>query len=301
MTNQTEFLKRELKKKGYPLENYLQALLANKGWHVQPNAYFLDKDTNKGRELDIRAIYDDFEYSSWSYFPLNLLIQCRRIEGNAWIFFSVPQRSTLLTKISRYGLPEFLESAGLVIFGMGETHFEKSEVLATNYCEIITDKKKSNKRTDNIWNCVITLIKATSQELEQAHAETKRYLEEEGGFSDFAENPIELVNIFYPLIVFEGKMYEAKFFNNDIELERREYVQLFVDYQSGRYKGEFCIDVITKERFSEYLKEVLDDLAVFDKRRVEKSKEYEKMITEAFKTSKREFFARKKKTNITVA
>ena len=78
-------------------------------------------------------------------------------------------------------------------------------------------------------------------------------------------------------------MYEAKFHDDDITLERREYVQLFVDYQSGRYKGTFCIDVITKERFSDYIEDIRKDLIVFDKRRVEKSKEYQEKALEAVK------------------
>lgn len=291
MTDEIEFIKKELKEKGYPLENYVQLLLMNQDWHVQPNAYFLDKDTNKGRELDIKATYDDFESNSWSHLVLNLLIQCRRLPGNAWIFFSIPGRPDISMPISRLSLAEIsLEPGGLhalarEIFEQKGTHFNKSEVLATNYCEIITDKEKSNKKDNNIWECVITLIKATSQELDQTYADVKQYLEGDlGSFNEFVKEPFEVIYIFYPLIVFEGKMYEAKFYDDDITLEKRKYVQLFVDYQSGRYKGKFCIDVITKERFSDYLEDIRKDLIVFDKRRVEKSKDYQE---NAFKAVKR--------------
>jgi len=290
MTSEIDFIKNELEKKGYPLENYVQSLLVSKDWHMQPNAYFLDKDTDKGRELDIKATYLDFKSSSWSDFVLSLLIQCRRLPGNAWIFFSIPNRSPIYPRISKCCLANLLEFSNLfwnleLIFKQKETHFDKSEVLATNYCEIITDKEKSNRRDDNIWECVITLIKATSQDLEQARADFKQYLEEEykGSFDEFVKEPSEIIFIFYPLIVFEGKMYEAKFSEDDITLQKREHVQLFVDYQSGRYKGKFCIDVITRERFPQYLKDILEDLVVFDKRRIEKSKEYENSLLTAVK------------------
>lgn len=65
MDDEIEFLKDELKKKGYPLENYVQSLLVNKKWRVQPNAYFLDKDTDKGRELDLKARKDGFVSDLW--------------------------------------------------------------------------------------------------------------------------------------------------------------------------------------------------------------------------------------------
>ena len=159
---------------------------------------------------------------------------------------------------------------------MKGTHFDKREVLATNYCEIITDKKRSNKRVDNIWECVITLIKATSQEMEEQRVDRERFLKEDtGSFEEFIADPFELVDFFYPVIVFDGKMYKAKFSDDKVTLEREKYVQLFVDYMSGRYKGRFSIDVIAKERFSSYLKDVMRDLTVFNKRRVEKGEKYE--------------------------
>ena len=279
MNDEIEFIKHELKKRGYPLESYVQSLLVSKKWHVQPNAYFLDKDTDKGRELDIKAIFDDFKSYSWSHLIINLFIQCRKLPGNAWVFFSPPKLSAPYKHITKYGLTDFLRlgSSPLGIFDPKGTHFDKSEILATNYCEVITDKKKSNKRTDNIWECVITLIKATSQELQEASTDTRQFIDvDEGSFDEFIKDPFELVSIFYPLIVFDGKMYEAKFSNDEITLEAKEYVQLFVDYISGRYKGRFFIDIVSKEGFSEYLKNIFNDLLVFNKRRLEKSEEYQK-------------------------
>ena len=91
----------ELKKKGYPLENYVQSLLSGKEWHVQPNAYFLDKDTVKGRELDIRAEFADFKICNNNVdFLVYLLVQCKKIPSNAWVFFSVPHKEYV------FGMPK---------------------------------------------------------------------------------------------------------------------------------------------------------------------------------------------------
>jgi len=289
MTDELEFIKKELKKKGYPLENYVQSLLTSNNWDVQPNAYFWDKDTNKARELDIMATYEHFKSNSWSDFALKLLIQCKSLPGNVWIFFSDPGQSAGYTHISKSGLVEILEHRelsilGHEIFSKKETHFDKSQVMATNYCEIITDKEKSNKRIDNIWECAITLVKATSQEMNQWDADSERYIDEDlVSYDEFVKNPFELIFVFYPLIVFRGKMYEAKFFDDDIVLDKKDYVQLFVDYQSGSYKGEFCIDVVTKGKFKEYMENLRKDLVVFDERRVRRLKEYQDKAFEAVK------------------
>lgn len=282
------FIKKELKKKGYSLENYIQTLLAKKKWGVQPNAYFLDKDTGKGRELDIKAYYDRFKPDSWSYFILNLLIQCKSLPGNAWIFFSIPQQASIYPTVHQSGLTRFLKlppAYDFDIFKREGTHFDQSEVLATNYCEIVVDKEKSNKQVNNIWKSVVTLIKATTQEIEEDITDKKKYFDEDCmSFHGFVEGkPFELINIFYPLIVFDGNMYEATFLDDDISLQKREYVELFIDYRSGRYKGKFSIDVINKGRFSGYLKNIMEDLIVFNKRRVNVSIEYEKFILDGVK------------------
>ena len=277
--DEIEFLKRELKKKGYPLENYVQSVLASKEWHIQPNAYFLDKDTNKGRELDIKASLEIDTDKFWNHL-VTLLIQCKKVTGNAWIFFSSP--SPPFRRICKHSLNDFLHFGYYGIFDIKGTYYEKNAV-ATNYCEIIVDPKKSNKRVDNIWESVITLIKATSEEFDFIKNDTEQYIEEEISVNDFLKKPFELVEIIYPLIVFEGKIYEAKFSNNDISLIPREQIQLYIDYISGKYKGIFCIDIISKERLTKYLDNTLKDLTLFNERKKENSKKYREDMIRALK------------------
>lgn len=137
-------------------------------------------------------------------------------------------------------------------------------------------KEKSNKREDNIWESEITLIKAISQQVERENEFLKERLEELSSYSRFSIENYERVEIFYPIIVFEGNMYEATFTNDNIVLFPREYLRLQFDYHSGNYNGKYFIDVVKKEKFPSYLNEVTYDLEIFDKRRKEMSSGYEK-------------------------
>ena len=120
--------------------------------------------------------------------------------------------------------------------------------LATKYCEIIVNKEESNKLDSNIWESVISLVKATSQELDKADNDCRQYLKNEiTVYKEFAENPHELFFLFFPVIVFEGNMYEAKFSGDEVSIDRKDHMRLFIDYNSGRYKGEFFIDILNKE------------------------------------------------------
>lgn len=286
--DEVEFIKEKLKKSGYPLENYVSSYIASDtSWHVYTNAYFLDKDTREGRELDIKAIchYGRPETpATISDFELTLLIECKRMLGNAWIFFKTPFQP--YSKISKVGLCDFLKTNDFGIVSKRETHFTKTELTATGYSEVIVNEKQSNKRTDNIWKTIIKLIKATCQEMELGLLEMERYLEdirEDQPLMPFEEDPFEVISVFYPVIVFEGNMYEATF-GEEITLERRKYVELFVDYKSGNYKGTFLVDVISKDYFPKYFEEVNKDFEVFDKRAVKYSKDYRKTIVKAVKS-----------------
>jgi hypothetical protein len=107
LSGKIDFIKKELKKKGYPLEHFVQGILDSKEWYVQPNAYFLDKDTQKGREIDIMAEYECSEFSTWTSFFPRLLVECKKMLGNAWVFFSTPD--TAHTQTLHSGLAKWLE------------------------------------------------------------------------------------------------------------------------------------------------------------------------------------------------
>jgi len=295
MTDEIEFIRDQLKRRGFPLESYIQGLLVDSDWHVQPNTYFLDKETNKGRELDLEAIYDSFPSSTWTKIIIRLLIQCKTLPGNAWIFFSPPKKSATAVLIHKSDMTDFLRSLDkwaplefssfdTAIFGSKETHFEKREARTTNYCEVIIDKTKSNKRTDNIWESAVTLVKAISQELDEFQSDARRYLMEDlGSFTEFDEKPFDVAHVFFPIIVFEGKLYTATFLNNDVKLERANYLQLRVDYESGYYKRDCVIDVITRDRFQSFIVDIMKDSALFNERRLRISKRYEPVVREAVK------------------
>jgi hypothetical protein len=94
------------------------------------------------------------------------------------------------------------------------------------------------------------------------------------------------IEVFYPVVIFDGKMYEAQFaegtVNADgkIKLEPRDYVRLHFDYHSSYYNGNYFIDVICKDKLEYYLDSVTNDLEIFDDRRKELSEGYEKELQE---------------------
>jgi len=294
MTDETEFIKDELRRKGFPLESYVEALLTDSGWHVNSNVYFVDKESNKARELDIDASFTHGKgaYGTWTMFDVNLLIQCKRLPGHAWVFFSSASKSASFEEFHKCDFTDFLRKEDhwgplrfalfdMKIFGCKGTHAEKRDAVATNYSEIIVDKKKSNNRDDNIWESAVTLVKAVSQKLDKSLSGEGQYLDEDLEFGQFLKEPFEVAQVFLPIIVFEGKMYAATLLNDDVELQKVDYVRLHVDYESGHYKRDCIVDVITRDRFSSFINDVVNDLFIFGKRRVKVAKKYESEVLKA--------------------
>lgn len=174
------FIIQEIEKKGYPLERYVGGLLRERGWDVYPNVHFYDKDTKKDRELDIKAeksLYAE-NYTEISHeveVIVRLLIQCKRIPGNAWVFFkgpeakytvfvSSPEFVTVLDafrnikKEDRVHLMDLLGNISL-----SKLHYWKG-FFSSGYSEIIVEDKLSNRRDTNLWGSVVSLIRATNEE-----------------------------------------------------------------------------------------------------------------------------------------
>jgi len=94
-------LRELIRQSGFPLEIELSSVLDSardhkklKDMDVSMGAYYLDKDTKEGRELDSKVSIP-IKYKgelkgkkrNLIGMFLNLLIQCKKIPGNAWVFF----------------------------------------------------------------------------------------------------------------------------------------------------------------------------------------------------------------------
>jgi hypothetical protein len=266
------FLVEKIKQSGFPLEINIGSIIKSvKPWRIYPNSYFLDKDENKGRELDIKADIISADLSHLEsrmrhLVDLTLLISCKQLPGHAWIFFK--DISDPYIHICRESLNDIIEhhlgDPYFEVLEKKDTHFEKKDALSTNYLEIIFDDKKSNKKENNIFESIITLIKATSFEKEEQCNETKDFIYETG-VEELLKNPFSVFNVYYPLIIFDGELYEA-IIEKKILLRKVNYVLFHVEYKSGNYKGDFHIDIVKKDFFPTYFEYINNDFRIFIKR-----------------------------------
>lgn len=295
--NELNFIRDKILESGFPLQFYVSSILNRYKWQVYPNTYFLDKDEMKGRELDIKAESDMSEINTSLGFlgiKIILLIECKKIPGNAWVFFKGP--SDEVAPISSHSTLDYLRhrqkdfsflssSYGNIRFSFEmPTHFDKMFIDFTKsekrfgftvYDEVIIDEKESNKRTDNLWSSIMTLVKAMSQ-TEQDFIASDEFSEKGGYLIHSIQKGsllFDIIKFVLPVIVFEGRLFEASY-EEELQLKKQDYVPLTINYKSGNYEGEYCIEVVHKNFFEEYLKIIKNDQEVLEKRANENAVQY---------------------------
>jgi len=262
-------LKELIRQSGFPLQieiaSFLNAARAHMNWadmEVSTGAYYLDKETKKGRELDIKVNipirYAEKVKKHIGIF-LKLLIQCKRIPGNVWVFFktsheivSVPNCTSLLDSL------DWTPRSHVDFAFFPDLHY-RHVTKVTLHDEYILDEKKSNKRVDNLFEATITLAKATSYELDNTARGFKSYLDR---FEDILKYPDDSAELFYPIVVFDGKMFLAEKTGEygEMSLDSIDHVCLFFDYVSGNYDIDLSVDVVQKDAFGNFFQSIVNDV-----------------------------------------
>jgi len=86
----TEKVRDWLKSQGYPLEMSVARAFRRVDANVQQSSYYLDPETDKSREIDVRAKWYRFHETMWGQIDLQVffLIACKSQQKNPWILFS---------------------------------------------------------------------------------------------------------------------------------------------------------------------------------------------------------------------
>ena len=229
---------------------------------ISTSAYYLDKDEEKGRELDIKVTIPIAPRKKEApMIFLNLLIQCKNIPGNAWVFFKSPQK--IYSTCKSTSILDALEWAPPLhhsFTGLNGLHLR--DILITNvHDEFVLDKNASNKRHDNLFEAIISLAKATSYEYETSVSDHKKMLEniskEGAAYLDYAE-------IFYSAVVFNGKMYLVEEVEKGpkMRLTPVDHVGLRVDYISGSYEIKLVADILHKKTLKKYEQMIMRDMEI---------------------------------------
>ena len=248
MNSKIDFIKEELSKTGFQLEDKVASVFYElKNFEVEPNYHFTDWQTGDTRELDMRATY------RVTSLPIKIeyiiLVECKSLPGHAWTFIRsqgdhilFKDATSIWDDVGRLGRQK-------PVVKILEPTIKVNKIIADTfshrYKEIILDKRKSNKRDDNILSSVIKLAKVM-------YYEQKRERRIDSILASKMKDNIDHIRIYYPLIVFEGDLYEATMLP-DVKLKRISSAHLsHFSIQRGK-EINMVIDVVKYENLKDFI------------------------------------------------
>lgn len=233
----------EISKTGFPLELRISELLNNMGYYVANNLYYVDRDEDKGREIDLRALKNyDFKIENKPYFVRHcLLIECKKSSKKPWVIFTSPETSydSEYFDVDCLGADFDADTQDIQksFENLEGIHpFCKSKRRGRSYFEPFKD----NQTGETIVKALMSAAKASIGMRD----------------NEFASGSNSIC-FFYPIIVFEGRLFEAYLDKSEIKILETDNIMVSFFYESAKYKNErFTIPVITENSFELFLNEL---------------------------------------------
>jgi hypothetical protein len=257
-----DYLKKEIKKTGYPLEIEISSLLDKKWQFVMNTDTYLDRDEGKLRDIDIYA-FDTLGTEKIAPLGLRagLVIECKKDEDFAWVFFTRPFKFDIENIAGQYIdeaqiITKNVENFQVmeIILGKAPLHYKNMKRIAVSYNEFCLKGKKAS-------------YEKKKREIFEAQNQLKKYID--CGIDQLIKAGSELrmypIEMSFPCIVFDGLMYEAIVENGNLQLEEANHLILDTSYRTPYSVFEKCllVDVVRKDCFENYLKLIRKDVMLF--------------------------------------
>ncbi len=230
-------------KNGYPFEMRVANLFKKSGFKVSQSILYKDEDTEKLRELDIISYFNTVVNGVW--FNFTFVIECKKSTDKPWVVFK--NESLHNSQLERY--KPFATKNGEILI-------EKTEVLRNSKFQLLFPNL-----SDAGFN-LVTALKESSKDL--AYSSTTSLLKACKYLTDkFNESEVKACNIYIPLIIIEGVLYES-FLDVEDELTLRE-----VNYSSILNTKVFSegnsnvITVISSKKIENYINKVKKTISLF--------------------------------------
>jgi hypothetical protein len=226
MSDFTQRIIADINKTGFALELRVAQHLRNRDYHVATNIYFVDRDEEKGREVDIRALKNSFFEAEGIRRAVRhcLLIECKKSVKRPWIFFTsaaVSYDQSLRGVLSR-GVSDTWIGTREESIKLREQHpWFREPDRGRSFYEGFSNDADANS---SIQKAVLGAIKATIETHESDFA---------AGFSNLSN-----ATFYYPIVVFQGELLRAYLSGSELVVTPVDHVLVSVHYRSTRYPSD---------------------------------------------------------------
>jgi len=236
-----EKLRLQLEKGGFPFELEVSREFVKNNWDVLNNTYYIDKDENKGREIDLLANYTKQHQTNGHYTEctFTFVVEIKKELEKPWVVFTTDTMhfEKLIHDIHRDKVHNNFDRH--LLSKSFQKHNQKlNERLGRSFTEGFSTSKR-----DKIFTSLCNVTKAFIHKLESIEKDSSQD---------------SILYYFEPLVILNGQLFEAFLDENDkLKVDKKEYLQVRFNYMSNFYKERttgYLINVVTKEYLSKYIK-----------------------------------------------
>ena len=240
-----ERIKNDIKKSGFPLEIEVSEVLKRHEWRVLNQQYYFDRDERKVRTIDILAyVADHSQVGDYKPFHVSLIIECKS-SSKPWVFWTTQKNKELfsfpVTLVKHWAKPRGITRERKMYYDwlkwMSYSHIYSPDLDRVALIHYEPFKKGKGRE---IFEASNQVMKALSFELMRDKECTLKVPD------------LHPLFILYPVIVFDGHLFELRTENGDLKLLPVKYLQ----YSTSTLGESFLIEVIKKEFLSTYLEKL---------------------------------------------
>ena len=237
---------------GYLEELKVANIFSKAGWGIRHSNYYLDKDEQKGREIDIFAYKSEIIKNSSNFkenisVHLSLVCEVKKSTKKPWIIFSTKKSSS----DNYFGLSIYYEKdVKSIIERKIQNNVDRNssissfERIGETYCEAFVYSTGKNDNQSQIFKSLTSSTKASEYFLSERKSNTL--------LDAIIPKSIE---IFEPFIVFKGRMFEA-YLNEQggLELNEINHIPIIFNRISPNYdRYSYLVDVVKIEELPNLL------------------------------------------------
>ncbi len=239
---------------GYLLESRIESFLDEFGYVVEANSVYTDPLTSKSREIDLFALYAQKLWKEDSFLFNCFLVEC----------VNNPQPIAFITKQAQtpFLFHNDLKISGLPVKILGADEEESWEMLsdflnmdkyhhyckghiATQFCSF------SQKKVNNDWmashdekhfDCIKKLCDAVDY-----------FCENHFKSWTFGDNEPVNLQIYYPLIVVQGDLFDARPSEKSVRLFDADHIMYRQPTVINGKEVNYQIDIVTEKYFQQYV------------------------------------------------
>lgn len=239
---------KDIEKTGFPLELRVSNRFIEAGYYVQHSVYYVDRDEQKGREIEIIAhSVPKPRTSPPAFIRMVCVAECKKATQHPWVIFTSPKTTYDEAGPRRQstGLTDTIKWTNEIVSSVTVYHqFWLMPRRGRSFHEAFRSSE-DRRESSSIFKAVTTVVKATLSQIGDANV------------PDLGD-----VRLFQPIVVFEGTVLEAYLDGNEeVVLERPKWVPVSFAYQSAAYPdSRLTVVVVTEQALPELLKHLEDTL-----------------------------------------